>query len=490
VATRDGETARLTLPIRLRGARAAADAGARATVAPAREGVVRVTVPAPGALGVTVRSADDTLPGSAGVSLARSDADATLWTGEVPSALTRGGAVAVIATADAEVARVPLTPAPAPARAPFVPRRAVLGSAAVAAARDSEPTVIARPVPGGTYKWFLFPGTSVRVVAAQGASRRVQLDDQLAVWVDSSLVRDADGEAPRRVASNPRVVPAEGWVDVVLPVGARPPFLVEEQGRTLVLTLYGTQADTDIIHYLANDTLVRNINWTQETSDRARYTIELSRAPYGYLVLWRGTSLVLRVRRPPPVDARRPLAGLTVAVDPGHPPIGSTGPTGLYEGVATLAVGRRVQALLEERGARVVMTRTTDAPVALGDRPALARREDAHALVSIHLNALPDGINPLVVNGTGTYFFHPHAEPLARAVQRGMVRRMGLRDLGVYYDNLALARPTWMPSVLCEGAFIIVPEQEAAMRTPEYQQRYALGVVEGLEAYFRALPDR
>jgi N-acetylmuramoyl-L-alanine amidase len=371
-----------------------------------------------------------------------------------------------------------------------VTRLAVLGSAT--APRDSEPTVIARPVPGGTYKWFLFPGTAVRVVAAQGASRRVQLDEQLAVWVDSSLVHDAPpgDDAPRRVASNPRVLPADGWVDVVIPVGERPPFLVEEQGRTLVLTLYGTQADTDIIHYLANDTLVRNINWVQETSDRARYTIELSRAPYGYLVLWRGTSLVLRVRRPPPVDARRPLAGLTVAVDPGHPPIGSTGPTGLYEGVATLAVGRRVQSLLEARGARVVMTRTTDAPVALGDRPALARRENAHALVSIHLNALPDGINPLVVNGTGTYFFHPHAEPLARAVQRGMVRRMGLRDLGVYYDNLALARPTWMPSVLCEGAFIIVPEQEAAMRTPEFQQRYALGVVEGLEAYFRALPGR
>jgi N-acetylmuramoyl-L-alanine amidase len=67
---------------------------------------------------------------------------------------------------------------------------------------------------------------------------------------------------------------------------------------------------------------------------------------------------------------------------------------------------------------------------------------------------------------------------------------MRLRDLGVYYDNLALARPTWMPSVLCEGAFIIVPEQEAALRTPEFQQRYAEGVVDGLEAYFRKLHAR
>jgi N-acetylmuramoyl-L-alanine amidase len=63
---------------------------------------------------------------------------------------------------------------------------------------------------------------------------------------------------------------------------------------------------------------------------------------------------------------------------------------------------------------------------------------------------------------------------------------MGLRDLGVYYDNLALARPTWMPAVLCEGAFLIVPEQEAAMRDPAGQKAYARGVALGLEAYFRA----
>jgi N-acetylmuramoyl-L-alanine amidase len=365
----------------------------------------------------------------------------------------------------------------------------------VAAAADSEPTVIGRPVPAGTYKWFLFPGTVLPVTGAQGAARRVQLDERLAIWIDSAAVRDPlagveAATAPRRVAANPRVVPSAEWSEVVIPIGERPPFLVEEQGTTLVLTLYGTQADTDIIQYVANDTLVRNITWSQETSDRARYVIQLSSAPYGYLALWRGSTFVLRVRRPPAVNGRRPLSGLTIAVDPGHPPIGATGPTGLYEGVATLAIGKRVQQLLEERGARVVMTRTTEAAVPLGDRPAIARRANAHALVSIHLNALPDGINPLVVNGTGTYFFHPHAEPLARAVQRGMVARMRLRDLGVYYDNLALARPTWMPSVLCEGAFIIVPEQEAALRTPEFQQRYAEGVVDGLEAYFRKLHAR
>ena len=117
----------------------------------------------------------------------------------------------------------------------------------------------------------------------------------------------------------------------------------------------------------------------------------------------------------------------------------------------------------------------------------MARRANAHALVSIHLNALPDGVNPFISNGTGAYYFHPQSIPLARALQESMVRRMGLRNLGINYDNLALARPTWMPAVLCEGAFLMIPEQENALRTPAFQAAYARGVVDGLAQYFRSL---
>jgi N-acetylmuramoyl-L-alanine amidase len=53
--------------------------------------------------------------------------------------------------------------------------------------------------------------------------------------------------------------------------------------------------------------------------------------------------------------------------------------------------------------------------------------------------------------------------------------------------NFALVRATWMPAVLAEGAFIIMPDQEAALRTAEYQERYARAIVEGLESYFRSL---
>ncbi len=273
----------------------------------------------------------------------------------------------------------------------------------------------------------------------------------------------AGSPAPRRVTGQARIIPAPGWVDFVVPTGARPAFFVEEDSHDLVLTLYDTQFSTDLIHYGENDSLVRAAQWTPDR-ERPRAFHAASRA--GAVRLPRDVGqgpriLVLRVRRPPAVDPHAPLKGMLIAVDPGHPPIGATGPTGLYEPVPTLAIGFEVKRMLEAEGATVYMTRTTADPVALNDRPTMIRRSNANAAVSIHLNALPDGVNPFISNGTGAYYFWPQSIPLARELQTGMVSRMGLRNLGINYDNLALARPTWMPAVLCEGAFLMLPEQES-----------------------------
>jgi N-acetylmuramoyl-L-alanine amidase len=175
-------------------------------------------------------------------------------------------------------------------------------------------------------------------------------------------------------------------------------------------------------------------------------------------------------------------------VDPGHPPGGATGPTDLHESTAVLAVGKRLRTLLEAQGATVVMTRTTPDSVALDERPVIARRGGADAYVSIHLNAFPDGTDPFTaVEGSATYYYYGQSEPLARAVQQGVVGALRLPDQGIVFRSLAVVRQTWIPSVLCEGAFVIMPRQEAALRTPEFQEAYARGLANGLAAYFRGL---
>jgi N-acetylmuramoyl-L-alanine amidase len=356
---------------------------------------------------------------------------------------------------------------------------------------DTDRVISVRPVPAGTYKWFAIPGTLVERVSAENGYTRVRLDGALDAYVATSDVVELPDSVPqtppRRVIGNIAVVPDSAWTDIVFPLRDPPLYLVDEERDKLILTLYSTRATTDIISYRRGDSLVRAVTWEPLSNERVRYVVHLRGAPFGYLVFHDGRSLILRVRKAPVINRARPLEGLTIAVDAGHPPIGSTGPTGLYEGDATLGISVALRDELERRGATVLMTRTTLGPVELGIRPIMARRANAHALISVHLNAVPDGINPLTANGTGTYFFHPQSEPLARAAQEGMVRSMGLRDLGVFYDNLALVRETWMPAILCEGAFVIVPEQEAAMRDPEGQKAYARGVAAGIEAFFRAL---
>ena len=376
---------------------------------------------------------------------------------------------------------------------PAVDDGAALGLVRVGvAAADTDAVVIARPVPGGTYKWFILPGTVLQATGRQGDALRVQLDGALDVWIDAdaATLLPIGTVAPRRVVSNARVVPSEGFVDLVLPMSARPAYRVEGEGKSLRLTLHGVTGNTDIIWFQRADSLVRDVQWTNDANDRAVYTVQLQRDVYGWMVFWRGDALVLRMRRTPLVDAASPLRGLRIAVDPGHPPAGSTGPTGLYEGVATLAIGERVQTLLLARGAVPIMLRTTAAPVPLADRPIMARRADAVAFVSIHLNAKPDGVNPSLNNGSGTYYFQPQSAALARAIQSRLVPRLGLTDEGTWFDNLAVVRGAWMPSVLVEGAYVIVPEQEAALRTPEFQEAYALAIVEGLELWFRELAAR
>jgi N-acetylmuramoyl-L-alanine amidase len=373
---------------------------------------------------------------------------------------------------------------------------------------DTDRVTIARPAPGNgqEYKWFLFPRTVVKITGAVKASGdefvRIQLDSTQDAWVlrgelqahNISTITPGkfvgDTAAPVRRIGAIRIEPAADWIDVAIPMtGPPPPYLVEETHRTISLLLYGVTG-APVVSMMAEptDPYFNSISSSTPEQSRVRYTINLNGAPYGYLALWQNGTLIFRVRRPPRiVDAASPLRGLTITIDPGHPPAGATGPTQFYEGDAVLQVGFRVRDLLTQRGVNVVMTRTTMDPVDLGLRAIISRRANAHAFVSIHLNAFPDGVNPFVNNGSLTLYFWPQSIPLGVATQAALLAELGLRDNGTKFQNIAVARGTWMPSILTEGAFIIMPDQEAAMRTPTYQEAYAAAIVRGLETYFASL---
>lgn len=355
-----------------------------------------------------------------------------------------------------------------------------------ARAGDTDSLTVGRALPGGTYHWFFPSGTRTEANGRVNDDLRLRLSSESQAWVAAGEARPlaAHAVAPAVVGSV-TLTPRAGGALLRIPLSRRVPFQVAESGRSLGLRLYGAVGDVNWIRYGVPDTLVTRISWAQAAADETTLTLELGVPVWGYRTWWDRADLLLEVRRPPAIVRGDPLKGILVAVDPGHPPAGATGPTGLREAEANLGVALELRRLLENGGARVLMTRTSDVPIDLWPRVKLAEAADADLLISIHNNALPDGINPFTNSGSSVFYNQPRSIPLARAIQAALIRRLGLRDLGIGRGDLALVRATWMPSVLTEGMFMILPEQEAALRSPEGQRLYALAVYDGVRDFLR-----
>lgn len=352
---------------------------------------------------------------------------------------------------------------------------------------DTDRITVGRATPGGTYHWFFPTGVTATVTGRINEQLRVRLAAGTEAWVATAeaLVVRSRRAAPA-IAGSITTRRSPDGATVRIPLTYFAPFHVVEQERSLVVRIYNAVGDIDWIRYAANDSLVRGVTWEQRAGPEVTVTIELAGPVWGYRMHHGDGGLVLEIRRPPAIDRDEPLRQRRIVIDPGHPPGGASGPTGLREAEANLAVAQRLRRRFEAAGATVLMTRTTDSVVDLWPRVQFAERSQADLLISIHNNALPDGVNPFTDNGTTVFYNHPRSAPLARMIQQALVRRLGIRDLGIGRGDLALVRSTWMPSVLTEGLFLMVPEQEAALRSAEGQERYAQGVFEGVRRYLQA----
>lgn len=129
------------------------------------------------------------------------------------------------------------------------------------------------------------------------------------------------------------------------------------------------------------------------------------------------------------------------------------------------------------------MTRTTDIHIGLRDRVTIAREKEADLMISIHHNALQDGTDPFGTYGTGTRYYHPLSRDYALAVQAEVAEALELPDEGIYYQNLALTRPTSMPAVLLEAGYMMLPEQEQMMYEKDYPKKLAKAIYRGIKRF-------
>jgi len=353
----------------------------------------------------------------------------------------------------------------------------------------SDSLTVGKAVPYGTYNWFFPLGTTAVATARWSGQTRLQLSRGAVAWVNTADVVPLPPATPPPggIVGSVRLSATPRSLVLRVPLPARVPFQVEEADRSLTLRLYGVASDVNWMQHGGTDSYVTRMSYAQPAADEVTLTLSLAGPVWGYRTRWSGRDLLLEVRRPPVIDPRRPLAGRTIVLDPGHPPVGAKGPSGLWEPVATLAVAQQAKTLLERAGATVLLTRTDSMPIDLFPRTRFAEQHDADVLVSIHANALPDGVNPFVNNGTSVYYFHPRSAALARTLDRALVAELGMRDLGMGRGDYALVRNPWMPSALTEGLFMMIPEQEAMLASPEGRLRYARGVARGIEDFLRGM---
>ncbi|MFQ5607962.1 MAG: N-acetylmuramoyl-L-alanine amidase, partial [Candidatus Zixiibacteriota bacterium] len=268
-------------------------------------------------------------------------------------------------------------------------------------------------------------------------------------------------------------------------LSAKHPYsITEPDAYTLIVELFGVEMDTDWFRYDFKDRNLRHASWTQPEPDLYRLELNFTRPLWGYRAEYRGSAFELTLIYPP--QNVTSLKGKRIVVDPGHAPDpGSVGPTGLVESEANLKIALVLRDELKKRGAIVIMTRAGRKGVPLYDRPRIADSLRADLFLSIHNNALPDGVNPFVNYGVSTYYYHTHSLSLSRWIHQEMLKLPNQRDHGLYHGNLAVCRPTTYPAVLVECGFMILPEQEKWLKTSRYRKQVAQAITKGVAGFLK-----
>ncbi|MCM1981507.1 N-acetylmuramoyl-L-alanine amidase [Lyngbya confervoides] len=328
-------------------------------------------------------------------------------------------------------------------------------------------------------------GTQARITGAEGDWWRLDYG----AWIKKAETQTIPRQGPTQsIIRSLKSRSAGDWTEVVFPLQTPVPISVEQGDRFLRLTLHNTTAQTDTI-FVPPDAVIERLDWSQPSPQQATYRFQLkAEQAWGYKLRYEGTSLILSLRHPPQLSRdRRSLQGAKILLDAGHGSendLGARGPNGYPEKDANLFVTQVLQRELENRGAEVIMTRLAEEDLYPQDRVAVIEQREPHLAVSLHFNALPDNGDALKTQGIGAFWYHPQAYDFSVFIHDYLVNRLGRKSYGVFWNNLALTRPTVSPSVLLELGFMINPEEFEWISDSKAQTQLGKALADGITLWF------
>jgi len=219
-----------------------------------------------------------------------------------------------------------------------------------------------------------------------------------------------------------------------------------------------------------------------------------------------------------------------IVIDAGHGghDTGTIGPTGLMEKDLCLDVALRLGKIIQQRlpGADIVYTRSDDTFIPLEERTNIANEAKADLFISIHANSSQDH----AARGVETYYLNlkGSAEAMEVAARENASSDQGVHDLedlvkkiarnekideskefaediqdslakrvlkvGKTVKNRGVRKAPFvvligadMPSILTEISFLSNPADEQLLKKPEYRQRVAEGLYQGVASYLQSL---
>jgi len=373
----------------------------------------------------------------------------------------------------------------------------ILAPEAIALAEVQVPQGVARTGPSADHSRLtpLPQGTIAQITGYEGNWLRLDYGG----WIHRREVLVKPGAQPplsvirsssAGQSSGKNPASSSRWTEVRFPLQVPVPVSVNQGDRTFTLTLHNTIAQTDTIA-VDDDPLIDRVDWQQISPERVQYTFHLKPdRQWGYRLRYEDTTLVLALRHPPRLgnNPELPLQGISILLDPGHggeDDLGAQGPTGHPEKAVTLELAQLLRQQLVQRGATVYLTREEDKVVELADRVQQIEDLEPTIALSLHYNALPDDGDALNTQGIGSFWFHPQSHGFTVFLHNYLVAARDRPSYGVFWNNLALTRPTVAPTALLELGFMIHPEEYEWIVNPDEQIALATAIAEGLTRWLR-----
>ena len=184
-----------------------------------------------------------------------------------------------------------------------------------------------------------------------------------------------------------------------------------------------------------------------------------------------------------PVQPRR-MPAATIVIDPGHGgrDPGAPGVGSMVEKTVNLNVASRLGRLLDEKGARVIATRSSDVYPTLDERAALADRSRADLFISIHA----DSAKRSSASGATVYVARNATKQSLQAAQAivAAMEHAGIECRGVRRAGYRVLVGHSRPAVLIECGYLSNRREARLLSTTSYQAKLASAIAEGVVDHF------